>query len=260
MRYLGVQPSKPRIAVFDFTDCEGCELQLANKEETLVPFLSAVEVVNFREVSSDRRDDYDIAFIEGACTRADEVERMKTIRANAKVVVALGACACYGGVNRMKNDMGVEAANRAVYGDKPKATMAVQAVKDVIAVDMEIPGCPVNKDEVERIVRHVVLGLPYNFPMYPVCVECKQRFTTCLMDKGQLCMGTIVRAGCNAPCPAGGLPCWGCRGPAAAPNYDEYLALARERGFSEREIRERMEFFGGFQHLVDKLPTVGNRG
>jgi sulfhydrogenase subunit delta len=256
MKYLGVQLAKPRIAVFDFTDCEGCELQLANKEETLVPFLAAVEVVNFREVSSEKRDDYEIAFIEGSISRADEIDRLKKVREKAKVLIAYGSCACYGGVHRMKNAMGIDAANLAVYGDKPKATMPVMAVKDVVKVDLEIPGCPVNKDEVERIVRHVVLELPYSYPMYPVCVECKQRFTTCMMDKGQLCMGSIVRAGCNAPCPAGGLACWGCRGPAAAPNIDEYLTLARERGFSEAEIRERMEFFGGFQHIVEKLPAA----
>ena len=97
MKYLGIEPKKPRIAVFDFTGCEGCELQLANKEETLGAFLSAVEIVNFREVTSAKSDDYDIAFIDGAISREDEVARLKDIRGKAKVLVAMGSCASFGG-------------------------------------------------------------------------------------------------------------------------------------------------------------------
>lgn len=247
MKYLGIEVKRPRVAVFDFTCCEGCELQLANKEDTLGPFLSAIEVVNFREISSDRGDNYEIALIEGSISRADEVERLRKIRERAKVLVAYGTCACYGGVNRLKNAYNLDDANREVYGDIPKETAPVRAIKEVVPVDLEIPGCPVNKEEVERIVQHVLLGLPYHFPVYPVCVECKQRFTVCMFDKGELCLGSITRAGCSAPCPAGGLGCWGCRGPAADPNYQEFLAIARQRGFSEQEINERLNFFGGFE-------------
>jgi sulfhydrogenase subunit delta len=249
MRYLGIEPKRPRVAVFDFTGCEGCELQLANKEETLGAFLAAVEVVNFREVSSARSDDYDIAFIEGAVSRQDEVARLQEIRQRAPVLVALGTCACFGGVNRLKNAYDLAQANREVYGDQPKDTQAVRPVKDVVPVDMEIPGCPVNKEEVERIVQHLAFQVPYHFPVYPVCLECKQRFTVCLYDLGQLCLGPITRAGCGAPCPAGGLGCWGCRGPDADPNFDEFLSMVKKRGFSESEVMERLHFFGGFEGI-----------
>jgi sulfhydrogenase subunit delta len=247
MRYLSIEPKRPRIAVFDFTCCEGCELQLTNKEETLVDFLNAVEVVNFREATSARGQDYDVALIEGAISRADEVERLRAIRDRARVLIAFGSCAVYGGVNKLKNAFDLAAANKEVYGDKPKETLPVRAVREVVPVDLEIPGCPVNKAEVERIVQHVAMEVPYEYPAYPVCVECKQRFTTCIMDKGKLCLGTIARAGCEAPCPAGGLGCWGCRGPAVDANVKEWKALARQRGFSDREIQERLGFFGGFE-------------
>ena len=249
MKYLGIEPARPRIAVFDFTCCEGCELQLANKEQTLGAFLQAVDVVNFREISSVRGQDYEIAFIEGSITRSDEVERLMRIREQARLLVALGSCACFGGVNRIKNTHDLVQANREVYGDHPKPTLPVRSVSEVVEVDLEIPGCPVSKEEVERIVQHLVWDVPYQFPAYPVCLECKQRFTVCMFDKGQLCLGPITRAGCDAPCPAAGLGCWGCRGPAEEPNHDEFLRIARERGFSEREIQERLHFFGGFEEL-----------
>src|SRR5512143_4131166 len=101
MRYLSIEPKRPRIAVFDFTGCEGCELQLFNGGTTATDFLRAIEVVSFRPATSARGQDYDIAFIEGAVSRADEVERLRAIRDRARLVVALGSCAVFGGVNRL---------------------------------------------------------------------------------------------------------------------------------------------------------------
>jgi len=249
MKFLSIEPKRPRIAVFDFTCCEGCELQLTNKEETLVDFLKAVEVVNFREASSARGQDYDVALIDGSISRADEVDRLRAIRERAKILVALGSCACFGGVHRLKNAYDLAEANREVYGDKPKETLPVRSVKEVVKVDLEIPGCPINKAEVERIVQHLAMEVPYEFPVYPVCVECKHRFTPCIFERGQLCLGFISRAGCGAPCPAGGLGCWGCRGPASDANMTEFFAIAKQRGYGDREVKERLSFFAGFEGL-----------
>jgi coenzyme F420-reducing hydrogenase gamma subunit len=249
MKYLGIEPKKPKVAVFDFTGCEGCQLQLANKEETLADFLQSLEIVNFREISSAASDDYDIAIIDGAVTRNDEVQRIKKIRKQARYLIAAGACSCFGGVNRLKNAVPLSEANKEVYGDMPQDTRKVQSIKEVVPVDMEIPGCPISKAEVERVVQHLIWEVPYHFPAYPVCFECKQRFITCLFDKGQLCLGPVTCGGCEAPCPAGGLACMGCRGPAQAPNYSEFIDLARERGYLDHEIQERLDFFGGFAEV-----------
>lgn len=247
MKYLGIEPCRPRIAVFDFTGCEGCQLQLANKEETLADFLGAVNIVAFREISSVAAAEYDIALIEGAISRADEVERLLEIRAKAKLLVTLGCCAGHGGVARLKNAADAAATNREVYGDCPKETLPVRAVREIVHVDLAIPGCPVSKAEVERIVQHLIWDIPYTFPAFPVCLECKQRYTVCLFDFGKLCLGPITMGGCEAPCPAGGLGCWGCRGPSADPNFAEFYQLVANRGFSDREVAERLNFFGAFE-------------
>jgi len=249
MEYLGIKPNKPKVAVFDFTGCEGCELQLVNKEDTLLDFLTAIDLRGFREASSVINEDYDIALVEGSITRDDEIKRIEKIRSKAKVLVAMGSCACFGGVNQMKNVFDLKKANTEVYGDKPKDTVKAKALKEVVKVDLNIPGCPISKAEVESIIKHLVWGMPLSFPVYPVCLECKQRFTTCMFEKGQLCLGPITMAGCNAPCPAGGLGCWGCRGPARDPNYESFFTIARERGFSPVEVNERLNFFGGFQEV-----------
>ena len=250
MKYLGIESQRPKIGVFDFTGCEGCELQLANKEETLAAFMSCIDVVCFREISSASGVGFTIAFVEGAISREDEVERIQWIREQAEVLVALGSCACFGGVNRLKNAFDLDEANREVYGDQPKPTLPVRAINEVVPVDLEIPGCPVSKTEVERVVQHLIWEVPLRFPAYPVCLECKQRYTTCVFELGELCLGPITRAGCEAPCPAAGLGCWGCRGPAQEPNIEEFLSVARERGFSEDEIGDRLAFFGGFRGIA----------
>ncbi len=247
MKYLGIETQKPKIAVFDFTGCEGCELQLTNKEETLMDFLDAIEVVCFREVSSVAGDKYDIALVEGAVTRSDELKRLERIRERATIVVALGSCACFGGINKLKNAFDLDEANREVYGSFPKETLLTRKVSDVVRVDMEIPGCPVSKAEVERIVQHLVLDVPFRFPAYPVCLECKQRYTVCMFEKGELCFGPITRGGCNAPCPAAGCGCWGCRGPATDANFHGFFTAVKKRGFDDREVLERLSLFGGFE-------------
>ncbi len=250
MKYLGIDLRKPRIGVFDFTGCEGCELQLTNKEETLIDFLSLVEVINFRVVSSHESCDYDIALIDGAISREDEVDRLKTVRSHARVLVALGTCACFGGVNQLKNRFSIEDVVEEVYGMQRVETAPVRRIRDVVKVDLEIPGCPVSKEEVERIIVDIVTGADVKFPKYPVCMECKEKGNICAIDVGRLCLGPITRAGCGAPCPTANTGCLGCRGPAPEANFESYQKILKEKGFTKDEIRESLLFFGAFNGVT----------
>jgi sulfhydrogenase subunit delta len=250
LKYLGIDPPKPRIGFFDFTCCEGCQLQLTNKEATLVDFLSLIEVVNFREVSSSRDDEYDIALVEGAVSRADEVERLKKIRAKAKILVAYGSCACFGGVNVLKNRFTTEDVVAEVYGKHKVETQPVKKISDLVKVDLEIPGCPVSKAEVEKIIVNLVTGAEITFPNYPVCMECKANNNVCVIDLGQICLGPITRGGCGAPCPTGNFSCLGCRGPAPDANFESFLQIMDEKGFSRQEVNECLDFFGAFSGVT----------
>jgi len=141
--------SKPKIAVFDFAGCEGDELQIVNLEEILLDVLGHVDVVNFREAMTEQSDDYDIAFIEGSCTRPSDEERLKEIRKNAKLVVAIGACATIGGINALKNHKPQEEVRRTVYGDQWELfdTYAARPIDAVIQVDAKVHGCPIDRTE-----------------------------------------------------------------------------------------------------------------
>ncbi len=249
MQHLGFSHSKIKIGSFDFTCCEGCQLQLANRESTLPAFLELLDIRNFREISSERHDDYDIALIEGSITREDEVERLKTIRNNAKILIAYGSCACFGGVNSLKNHFPIEESIKEVYGDKEIDTLPVRKISDVVDVDLSIPGCPVSKEEVERIVVSVVTGSLIELPKYPVCVECKQNLNTCLFDLGEVCLGSITRAGCNAVCTTGKTPCLGCRGPADDINFTSFKELVAEKKLSIDDMNEKLGFYNCFEEF-----------
>lgn len=246
MKYLGVELPKPKVAVFGFTGCEGCQLQLSNNEQNLKDLFDLIEVVEFRLISSDKLGGYGIAFVEGSITTSREVQALKEIRKQAQILVAMGACACLGGVNNLRSRCDLLDAVEEVYGEHNIESGPILRVSDVVPVDIELPGCPISKTEFEWLVRELILGIEPRFPRYPVCFECKQRINTCVMDMGILCLGPVTQAGCNAVCPRNRAGCWGCRGPAEETNYESLVEILREHGFSDVQIAERASFFNAF--------------
>jgi sulfhydrogenase subunit delta len=238
---------KPRLAIFDFACCEGCQLQIVNLEEEILDLLGVVDPVEWREASSDHSDDFDVAVVEGSITRPQDEDRLKEIRRRAKVLVALGACATTGGVNKLKNRFDMFEVKQCVYGlaaGMPHlATYPTRAVHEVVKVDFKIHGCPASAAEIGRVIRCLVSGTVPVMPNYPVCVECKMRETTCRYEYGEVCLGVITRAGCNAPCPAGGQWCFGCRGLVDDPNVSAAHEVMAKYGRTIEELRSRMDLF-----------------
>jgi coenzyme F420-reducing hydrogenase gamma subunit len=239
--------AKPKIAFFDFAGCEGDQLQVANLEEKLLDILEHVEVVSFREVHTGHSDNYDIAFVEGSITRPQDEVRLKEIRANAKVLVALGACATIGGVNCIKNFLGRDVYSENVYGTRARwyPTYEARPLKAVVKVDVEIHGCPIDRGEFARIVKEMLLGRVPWLPDYPVCVECKKAGNVCRYHLGRMCLGIITRAGCNACCVTEGAQCWGCRGLAPSANLDAAREVMDQHGFDRKHVQDLMRFFLG---------------
>ena len=260
--YLGVPIERPTVAFFELTSCEGCQLQIVNNEASLLAFLSLVTVVNFREAMTEKSDSCDIAFVEGCVTRSDEIERLNTIRKNAKVLVAFGSCACFGGVNQLKNRFADPGwVKKQVYGDHVIETEdTAKPLEAFVTVDLKIYGCPVKKEEIEKIVTNVVLGKTVVSPKYPVCMECKANGNICLFDIGVPCLGPVTRGGCDSWCPNNRAGCWGCRGPAEDANVAQMKAIMKERGFSEETVLDRLECFGGFAKEATDLRSKMNRG
>lgn len=254
LSFLGVPLERPKVAFFELTSCEGCQLQIVNNEDTLLDFLSLVEIVNFREAMTEKADEYDIAFVEGSISRDDEIDRLKKIRKNAKILVALGSCACFGGVNQLKNRFNnLSWVKKEVYGNFPIDTSEVKPLSDFVDIDLCIYGCPIKKEEVEKIVTKLVVGKLITHPKFPVCMECKANENICLFELGEPCLGPITRAGCNSWCTNNRRGCWGCRGPSDEANVEQLEQIMEKYGFTKETIIDRLECFGGFKCYVDDL-------
>jgi len=240
---------KPKVAFFDFTSCEGCQLTVVDSLQTHLDLLDAVEIVQFREAISERGEDYAVAFIEGSITRESDEARLKQIRERAALVVALGACAHLGGVNAIKNLAPLEDVRQYVYGDKYAwfPTYAARPISAVVKVDAFIPGCPIDREEFIGVVKAVLLGKKPPIPDYPLCVECKLKENVCLYDKGGVCAGPVTRAGCDAICPTYGDSCEGCRGMISNPNWDSMQTVMTARGLTLDDIMARMTMFNAYQ-------------
>ena len=179
MRNLKGKPkdeNKPRVAFFGFACCEGCQLSVLQVDDIL-ELLAHVKVVAWREVMSEKSDDYDIAFCEGSITRQADLERIKRIRKTARTVVSLGACASIGCHNALKNRRPMEDSLRHVYGDEAHffETMPARPITDIVDVDYQIQGCPASLPEISLVFKHILSGKTYVPPNEPVCVECKRR-------------------------------------------------------------------------------------
>lgn len=205
---------KPRIAFFDFACCEGCQLAVLELEETLLDLLAHVDVVQWREVSSVKSDGYDIAFCEGSITRERDVERLKTIRERADILVSLGTCASIRCHNALKNRFPMAEVVETIYGDEGGHidTIPARPATEVVPVDYQIRGCPVSLPEFETVFLRILTGQSYDPPNQPVCVECKRNDSVCVYEKGMVCLGPITRCGCHAICTQYGDACQGCRG------------------------------------------------
>lgn len=242
----GENKVKPKVAFFDFSCCEGCQLCAIDlTAEQLLDLLDYIEIVEFREAISEQSDTYDVAIVEGSITRDSDIPRLEKIRKTAKLVVALGACSMISGINALKNFQGKEEYLVDVYPDDPLKyeTAKARAIGEIVKVDAFIPGCPIDTGEFLRIVKNLVMGKNPGVPDYPVCVECKKNENICVYEKGIQCLGPVIRAGCGARCPSNGGYCFGCRGLIPKPNLHSQQDVMQKYNLTFGQMLEKFKLF-----------------
>ena len=230
--------AKPRLAVWKFTSCDGCQLSLLDCERELLALAGAVDIVYFMEASSYREDGpYDLSLVEGSITTADEVARIHRVREQSDTLVTLGACACAGGIQALRNFADVEEFRSTVYA-RPEliATLSTStAISEHVPVDFELRGCPVSKEQLLEVLSAFLNRRRARIRAHSVCVECKLRGTSCItVARGVPCMGPVTHAGCNALCPAYDRGCYGCYGPKEDANSASLAAWWRDELGSDR--------------------------
>jgi len=257
----GPEPGKPRIAVWKFTSCDGCQLSLLGCEDELLAVSEAVQFAYFLEAtSSTSPGPYDVSLVEGSISTPGELDRIQQIRAESKVLVALGACATGGGIQALRNFADVREFASIVYARPDYITTldTCTPIADHVDVDLELRGCPVDKGQLIQVVADLLAGREVALDSGPVCLECKRRGNPCVMVSRALpCLGPVTHAGCGALCPSFDRGCFGCFGPADTTNTDALTAQLATLGMDRIDIERIFHTFAADTPAFRDVGTAG---
>ncbi|HET9553511.1 MAG TPA: oxidoreductase [Anaeromyxobacteraceae bacterium] len=258
-----VRPPRPRklpkIAVWKFSSCDGCQMSLLDCEDELLALAGQAQLAYFPEATrAEVRGPYDLSLVEGSITTPHEVERIHEVRRLSRQVLAIGACATAGGIQALRNFVPKDDLVRMVYASPEYVeTLATStAIADHVQVDYELRGCPVNKKQLLLAVQAMLAGRTPTLPTFSVCLECKRRGNVCVtVARGQPCLGPITQAGCGALCPSWARGCFGCFGPSESINLEQLKGVLRGCGLSDAEVlRELRRFNAGAKALEGGRP------
>jgi sulfhydrogenase subunit delta len=231
---------KPKLAVWKFSSCDGCQLSLLDCEDELLAIAGAVQIANFAEASrAIIKGPYDLSLVEGSITTPHDAERIHSIRRQSKFLVTIGACATAGGIQALRNFKDVKEFTSIVYATPEFISTLNKStpIADHVHVDFELRGCPIDKYQLIEVLNAFLNKRKPNIPAYSVCVECKRRGIVCRMvAHGQVCLGPVTQAGCNALCPSYDRGCFGCFGPKETPNTTSLADFLSNKGMSNRDI------------------------
>jgi len=253
--------ARPKLAVFKFSSCDGCQLAVLNLEDELLSLAGEVEIAYFLEARSQiLPGPYDVALVEGSITTAEDVERIQAVRKDSKFLVTIGACATTGGIQALRNWGDVKEFTRAVYAtpDYIHTLDLSTPISTHVPVDFELNGCPINKLQLLEVIIQLLVGRVPRVPMNTVCLDCKRRGTVCIMvAHGTPCLGPLTQTGCGAICPAYNRGCYGCFGPLPAANADSLSHQLLQEGMHRPDLVRLLRGFTGyadvFRSASDKI-------
>lgn len=252
---------KPKVAVHKFSSCDGCQLALLDMGPALLDLAGQVDFVHFAEAGPcDPDAQVDLALVEGSIATPEDLERIQRVRAQSKLLVAIGACATSGGIQALRNFADGAQWVAQIYPQPEHIDSLPQStpISEHVKVDFELWGCPVNGRQVAGFINNFLLGVLPRDNDDKVCTECKRRGLPCvLVSRGIPCMGPVTRNGCGALCPGLGRDCYGCYGPAANANTDSLTAQFKRLGLSPADIARRFanvnNFSPAFREAAQKL-------
>jgi coenzyme F420-reducing hydrogenase gamma subunit len=239
--------ARPRLGVFKFSSCDGCQLSLLDCEDELLAIAGAIDISYFPEATrADDTGTYDLALVEGSVTTPHEAEAIQSIRQRATTLVTIGACATSGGIQALRNMADVKDYTSIVYA-KPEFIVTLDTatpIADHVTVDFELRGCPIAKHQLIELIAAYLVGRKPQTPPHSTCIECKLAGHVCVMvAKGIPCLGPVTHAGCGALCPGYNRGCYGCFGPKETPNTAALSAELAEGGADAGTIRRLFSTF-----------------
>lgn len=237
---------KPKLAVWKFASCDGCQLSLLDCEDDLLAVAGALDIANFPEASrAVVRGPYDLSLVEGSVTTPHDAERIHQVRRASKYLVTIGACATAGGIQALRNFKDVRELTSMVYAT-PRYIETLNKstpIRDHVHVDFELRGCPINKAQLVEVISAYLNGRRPNTPAHSVCIDCKRRGTVCVMVTGTPCLGPVTHTGCGALCPSYHRGCYGCFGPMETPNTASLAEAWTRAGVSNANLLRAFRSF-----------------
>jgi sulfhydrogenase subunit delta len=241
---------RPKLAVWKFASCDGCQLTLLDVEDQFLDIVGAIEIAYFPEATrAVVEGPYDLSLVEGSITTAHDAARILEVREVSKTLVTIGACATAGGIQALRNYAEVGDYLDIVYAHTEYLdTLETSTpIADHVAVDFELRGCPISKQQLLEVIDAFIHARKPNVPGHSVCVECKLRGTNCVMvAQGIPCMGPITQAGCGAICPAFDRGCYGCFGPSESPNIDSLASWWFDLGVEQHDLVRALRTFNAY--------------
>lgn len=166
--------TKPRFATVWLGGCSGCHMSFLDVDEWIIDLGKLVDVV-FSPIADIKEfpENVDIALVEGAVANEDNLEILKTIRRNSKMLIAFGDCAVTGNVTALRNPLGTATEIlKAVYVDAPDLNGQipartrtlpvlldrVQPLHSVVNVDAYIHGCPPSGPQIRAAIEAILAG------------------------------------------------------------------------------------------------------
>ena len=247
----------PRVAVFKMASCDGCQLQLLDAEEALLELAGAVEIANFAEASSHiEPGPYDVTLVEGSISTPEQIDQITEIREQSGVLIAIGACATAGGIQALRNGQAIDGVVSAVYPTPAYVSTLAEStpVSEHVKVDLELSGCPIDRDELLGALSGLLQGAVPRLPTVPVCIECKRRGIVCVMvTRDEPCLGPVTRTGCGALCPGMARGCYGCFGRSETPNADELAKKFLDLGMPPKHLPATFRFITGHDVVLREV-------
>lgn len=241
---------KPKLAVWKFASCDGCQLSLLDCEDELLAVAGAVQIAYFPEATSQQsQGPYDLSLVEGSITTQHDAERIRQVRRASKHLITIGACATAGGIQALRNFSEVADYTRLVYAHPEYIRTLDRStpIAEHVKVDFELRGCPINKQQLLEVISAFLHERKPNTPPHSVCLECKLRGNICVMvAHGTPCLGPVTQAGCGAICPSYNRGCYGCFGPKETPNTAALSQQWIQMGVSKEDVNQAYRSFNAW--------------
>lgn len=242
---------KPTLIIVNLTGCTGCVISILDMHEEILELLNKVNlaycttIIDVKEIPK-----CDIAVINGTIGNELDIEVAKEVEEKAEKIVALGSCACFGGISGLRNFFTKEETleyayksiltnySKVIPTEVPELTDYVEVLQNRIKVDYSIPGCPPVPSMIKKVLTALLEGREPEQPTKNLCSECEKghknmliptkefltfqvvaphqvdyREDLCFLEQGILCIGFATREGCGGRCVKANLPCRGCMGP-----------------------------------------------